>query len=322
MELTHRPGNLSCSEVSELLSDLLDARRGELPHPDGTRLAEAGVRPGMELHLAACETCRRELAMLEEIGDAYSDFAVNEVPAQMFQDYGQKIRNRMKRGAASANVTPLRSNHKRWWAVSLAATAAAAWAIVISTGALQPREKDSRRMAKEIALAGKRVPVKETTHAPHAPDRTPIVYERPTVNGFQPMTISNPMEPATLQEMQQHEGRSGYLVFPEPLLGLRLKTTRDEDRVADEGPGGLMVEKVVPGSPAYNMGLRKNDYIVTCNGEPITDGGAMEAVKFLSKLRELGAGADVDLHIVRPVYGEYLFMKPVSGVLGQYESAP
>src|SRR4051812_23404820 len=100
MELSHRPGNLSCSEVRELLSDLLDARRGELPHPDGTRLAEAGVRPGMELHLAACDGCRREMGDLEDLGMAYAEFAVNEVPAQMFSDYGRKVRDRMNRRAA------------------------------------------------------------------------------------------------------------------------------------------------------------------------------------------------------------------------------
>jgi hypothetical protein len=179
-------------------------------------------------------------------------------------------------------------------------------------------KNDAQRMARNMDT--KRV--RTAPSIARGPDRTPIIYERPTSNGLMRASLENPQEPGTLQELQQHEGRSGYLIFPEPLLGLRLKTTRDEDRVTDEGPGGLMVEKVVVGSPAWNMGIRQNDYIVTCNNEPIVDGGAMEAVKFLSSLKELGAGSDVELHIVRPINGQYLFLKPVSGVLGQYESAP
>src|SRR5438034_1146716 len=72
METTHKPGNLPCSDVRELLSDLIDARRGEIPHPDGTRLTEPGMRAAVELHVAACEACREELYSLQEIGAAFS----------------------------------------------------------------------------------------------------------------------------------------------------------------------------------------------------------------------------------------------------------
>jgi len=143
-----------------------------------------------------------------------------------------------------------------------------------------------------------------------------------TIPGAQTVSLHNPTEPNTLRQLQQHEGRSGYLLFPEPLLGLRLKTTRDVDRVVGEGPIGLMVDQVIPGSPAQMMGLRKNDFIVTLNGMEVKGGGAEEAVKFLSSIKELGAGTEISIDAVRPVQSELLFMKRMHGVLGQYEFAP
>ena len=92
--------------------------------------------------------------------------------------------------------------------------------------------------------------------------------------------------------------------------------------MADEGPGGLMVDRVIQGSPAWQMGLRKNDHIVTINGDAIKDGGAMEAVRFLLAVKELGPGKPIELHIVRPLNSQFLFLKPVNGVLGQYEFTP
>ncbi|HYF49111.1 MAG TPA: PDZ domain-containing protein [Planctomycetota bacterium] len=322
MEISHRPGNLTCSETRELLSDLLDARRGELPHPDGSRLAESGVRPAVELHLAGCASCREELHELEQIGVAFASYSVNEAPAQMFEDYGRRVRERMRNGGKRVDARSrfFTRAQKYWLAGALSTAAAAAWAIVISTGALQvdPRPSESMRGIREELAQNGTAKGNELARLPRLPMR-PLEYIDPSNEGrsFQ-VSAQNP---ADLQQIQQHEGRSGYLLFPEPLLGVRLKTTRDTDRVADEGPGGLMVDRVIPGSPAWQMGVRKNDHIVTVNGDAVKDGGAMEAVRFLLSVRELGAGKPVELHIVRPVNGQYLFLRPVSGVLGQYEFA-
>jgi len=73
MELTHRPGNLMCMEVRELLSDVIDARRGEIPHPEGTVLAQPGMKAAVELHLAGCGPCRDELAAMEAIGAVFAE---------------------------------------------------------------------------------------------------------------------------------------------------------------------------------------------------------------------------------------------------------
>ena len=323
MEISHRPGNLTCEEAREMLSDLIDARRGELPHPEGSKLAESGVRPAMELHLAGCDGCRRELHELEQIGLSYASFSVNEAPAQMFSEYGRKVRERMngKKGGKVVDAQPLFTRIQKYWiAGALSSAAVAAWALVVTSGALKVEPPESS------GVSGIQTALKETKERAVNPyedlPRLPasnIVYEDPSSGGrTYNVSAQNPSE---LRQIQQHEGRSGYLLFPEPLLGVRLKTTRDIDRVADEGPGGLMVDRVIPGSPAWQMGLRKNDHIVTLNGEAIKDGGAMEAVQFLCKVRELGAGRNIELHIVRPVNSEYLFLKPTSGVLGQYEFA-
>src|SRR5471030_3108316 len=96
MEMIHRPGDaLSCTDVRETLSDLIDTRRGEIPYPGGTRLAEPGMRSAVELHLAGCADCREDLHALEEIGLAYSEYSVGEPSAQMFADYPRIIRARL-----------------------------------------------------------------------------------------------------------------------------------------------------------------------------------------------------------------------------------
>ena len=104
-----------CPEVLELLSDTIDARRGEIAHPDGTRLSQPGLRAAVELHLASCQSCKDELVSLETIGFAYADFSVGDVSAQHFQDYGSKIRERIKNEVSlpvleCANVLPCLSD--------------------------------------------------------------------------------------------------------------------------------------------------------------------------------------------------------------------
>src|SRR3954463_9930349 len=141
MESTHKPGNLPCSDVRELLSDLIDARSGEIPHPDGTRLAEPGLRAAVELHVAACISCREELEDLQEVGSAFSEFSVGELPAQHFADYGQRVRERMARtepgvvsGAYALRVagTPAVKPPRKWRAVAFAVSTLAAACVVFA----------------------------------------------------------------------------------------------------------------------------------------------------------------------------------------------
>jgi hypothetical protein len=281
-------------------------------------LSEQGLRSALELHLAVCEMCRWELKEIEQIGHAYSSFSVNEHSPQMFADYGQKVRLKMKEETHRFSGLKFSRNKKFWLAgaVSVCAACAATW-IMIATLSFTPQITATPTMAQALIELEKESPKKEIRRAP-----SQIHYEYPTPTGLQRVSLQAPFDPRSMDQIQQHEGRSGYLVFPEPLLGVRLKTTREVDRVADEGPGGLIVDCVIPGSPAWRMGIRKNDFIVTLNSEGIKDGGALEALKFQSDVRELGAGKTVTLHIVRPVNSQYLYLKPVAGILGEYEYAP
>src|SRR5476649_2620370 len=105
MEMIHRPGDaLSCMDVRETLSDLIDARRGEIPYPGGTRLAEPGMRSAVELHVASCTECREELHTMEEVGAAFAEFSVDEAPVQRFAEYPRIIRERLARENVASPV--------------------------------------------------------------------------------------------------------------------------------------------------------------------------------------------------------------------------
>jgi hypothetical protein len=320
MESNNKSGNLSCDDVREMLSDLIDARRGEIPHPDGTQLSTAGMRPMVELHLAGCAPCRDEMKTLEEVGAAFRDFSVGELPAQMFAEYGQKVRARMA-GDGVENIVrvPQRSWRRRaaWLAMTTSGVAAACLALIFGL-----RNTDNRHLSRNRNLA-----VAESEPKRHIVQATAgIQYHRPTASGFE--TVSLRDEAADLQEVQRDEGRYGSLTFSVPLLGVFMKTTRDADSLYGRQQAGLMVARVVPGGPADMMGLQPNDIIVTLNTVDsagnnhemlaMRDGGAAEAISFLKNLKLMGAGTTANLHIVREVQGQYLFLTPTA-TLGEYQ---
>jgi hypothetical protein len=320
MDLNAKPGNLSCAEVRELLSDLIDVRCGEIPHPDGTRLSEPGLRPAVELHVASCPACREELNALWEVGAAYADFNVGEAPAQHFANYAQQVRARM--GQSRAPVRMVARPGRRIVRLAVATALAASVLVAILLFGFRSRE---------LPAGGTRVAKLVETH-PRAPSRgpvqTPMRVQFPGQNGVSLATLNlthNPALPGpTLDRVRSDEGRYGYLVFSEQpapgadqLLGVSLRTTRDVDRVQDEGPGGLMIYSVEPGSAAQKAGLRPNDFIVAVNDMEIKNGGAEDAVAFLTALNQLGAGARAYIHIVRPEGAHYVYLEPFEAVLGE-----
>lgn len=327
MEATHKPGNLACSDARELLSDLIEVRCGEIPHPDGTRLSEPGMRAAVELHVAACEACRLEFHAFEEIGAAFSEFSVGEPPAQHFANYGQRVRSRMARAEPgvisgayalrSTDAPPAAKPRRALRFAAFAVSTLAAACVVFAISRNVPRQNPGSKLA--VATPAKKVRV----FTPKTPSQMRVFIP----GGAQTVSqefVRNPDEPKFLQTLQDDEKRYGYFVFGEktlgedkPLLGVYLKTTRDEDRVAGEKIG-LMVYYVVPGSPAAAMDLKPNDYIVDINGVPIADGGAKDAVGFLSKIRAEGPGKPLTIHIVRPIGNEHLYMVKQAN-LGEYE---
>jgi hypothetical protein len=331
MELIHRPGDaLTCLEVRETLSDLIDARGGEIPYPGGTRLAEPGMRSAVELHLAGCAGCREDLHAMEEIGLAFSEYAVGEPPAQVFADYGRIVRERIAREKAqNAPVRNVFARKKRnvWLTLSVSGMAAA---IAFAASAKYFRDHRTTSVATN--------PVKH--QAMSFIDSTALSMTSPVhikVNHFKDNTADaqfvtddltyNPQEPSKLKQIQDQVDLYKYVILaerPEPgeqsLFGAYLKTTREVDRADDGlGVGGVVVYDVEKDSPAEQMGLRKNDRIITINGMAIDDGGPQEAIAFLTGIHHLGKGAPVTLHVLRANGSQWFYMKPPTVTLGEYK---
>jgi len=319
-------GSVSCSEIREVLSDLIDARRGEIPHPDGTLLSQPAMRAAVESHLAACPECQSELKQLEEVGNAFADFAVSELPAQHFADYGRKVRDRMEgRKPSATNVVPFpaRQRSRRWLpaVASMAAAACLAFGVVRYVNTDKPATNGPITFVKDAN--NKKLPIFDTLRTP-----TNLTMQRPDPgNTLQPVDfVLNPSDRSSYDKLKADEGQYGYLIFGErtkgdgrPLLGVQLKTTRDVDRIRDEMPVGVMVWNVEPGSPAAIMGLRRGDLIVQADDQALSNGGAEEAAAFLAAIAAAGPGSAVELHIVRPMGSQYLYLKPKIGFLGRYE---
>ncbi|MCY3019900.1 MAG: PDZ domain-containing protein [Planctomycetota bacterium] len=302
--------HMSCAEARELLSDLMDVRRGEVPQPEATRLAQPGMRAAVEQHLAGCDACREELRILGEIGAAFAAFPLDGVPAQHFDNYGKVVRARMARAGGAAQASAWRPRGVRVYGLTFGVSAlAAASLFLVLTRGLLPLQRGAEQTVANTPIA-RAIPL-------------------PTGGGGMVSVLAPGRDlaqmvdlgaPTAIKNLQETEGRCGYLVFGEassrPLLGAYLKTTRDVDRAVDERLG-LMVYDVVPGSPAHMMGLKKNDYIVTVNGTPVENGGAEDAANFLAGIATAGAGTPIKLHIVRNVNSEPLFIVK-EGVLGHY----
>jgi len=325
MELISMSGSVSCSQAREVLSDLIDVRRGEIPHPDGTLLSQPTLRAAVESHLAVCPECQAELKTLEEVGDAFADFAVSELPAQHFADYGRKVRDRMAGKTPSTNVVsfPARRQSRRWISAvaSMAAAACLAFGVVRYVNTTE-KSTGKERLAS-VTIENKKLPIFSTLRTP-----TNLTMQRPDAGSMlQPVDfVLNPSEQSSYDKLKADEGQYGYLIFGErtkgdgrPLLGVQLKTTRDVDRIRDEMPVGVMVWNVEPGSPAATMGLRRGDLIVQADDQPLNNGGAEEAAAFLAAIAAAGPGSAVELHIVRPMGTQYLYLKPKVAFLGRYE---
>lgn len=312
-----------------MLSDLIDVRRGEIPHPDGTALARPGVRAGLELHLVACEPCREELWCMEEAGAAFAEFGVDEPPAQHFADYVKVVRARIARSEqalapASASASGRRKGRAIRGVMFGASALAAASLFLVLTRGLPIFEKTSEVIPSQVTL--NTTNPRPALTAPSFPTVAPnsLAMDVFFPQGPQQLRRLALGDAPSLKALQESEGRLGCLVAGErccgderPLLGVLLKTTRDVDRVADDRLG-LMVFDVIRGSPAQAMGLRRGDHIVTANNEPLDNGGADEIAKFYAGIQQAGEGAKINLQIVRPIGGGHHMFMVKEGVLGEY----
>lgn len=119
---------MKCSEVRELLSDLLDIQRGENPSPDVSPLGRPETRSAVEKHVDDCLDCSEALHELEELGAAFSDFNISEKPTQDFADFGSVVRERM--GQKGPRILPEERRdaspfgRQSWWTMLISSVAA------------------------------------------------------------------------------------------------------------------------------------------------------------------------------------------------------
>ena len=309
---------MTCIEVRDILSDLIDVRNGEIPPVGASRLSMPEVRADAESHLAGCTDCRAELIILEEVGNVFADFNVGEMPAQHFADYGQVVRARMAM-QTERKIIPIRAGRQTgWWKIG--ASAAVAACAVFGFMHFNPKTIKTRQ---NTAIASKSP--KLDTRIPSFTQPTPMNVLNVAVGQPKRDWIYNPEQPKlVMEELNNNETRYGYLILGEkvaptqmPLLGVLLKTTRDEDRdMSRKGQFGLKVFDIVPDSVANEMGLLKDDEIVCINGMNVNSGSVEDAVKFLEVIHNLNKGAVITVDVVRQDKAGVLYTQR-RGVLGE-----
>ncbi len=144
MHAEAQSSGMECPEIQELLSDLLDVRRGESPTPEVSPLGDPAVLAGVEQHVARCEACAARLNSLSELGAVFSEFSVAEKPAQEFADYGMRVRARMSGNDFEAplddSLSPPPSSGHHWWLVALSSAAAMLAVSLLIFPKLTPRK--------------------------------------------------------------------------------------------------------------------------------------------------------------------------------------
>ena len=309
---------MTCIEVRDILSDLIDVRNGEIPPVGASRLSMPEVRADAESHLAGCCDCRAELVILEEVGAVFADFNVGEMPAQHFANYGEVVRARMAT-QAERKIVPIRAGRRTgWWKIG--ASAAVAACAVFGFMHFNPKTIKTR---PTTAIAS-RSP-KLDTRIPLFTQSTPVDVINVAAGLPKRDWVFNPEQPKlVMEELNSNETRYGYLILGEkvaptksPLLGVLLKTTRDEDRdMSKKGQFGLKVFDIVPDSVANEMGLMKDDEIVCINGLNVNSGSVEDAVKFLEVIHNLNKGAVITVDVVRQDKAGVLYLQR-RGVLGE-----
>ena len=317
---------VSCFQARAVLSDLIDIQRGETPHKDGTTLAQPEIHSAVEAHLQECDSCREEMWALEQVGAAFADFSAGEESIQHFESYGYKVRARLAKAARNDPAQIARSRKQmRWMALGVSGLAASL-ALILShsygvhqnTG-VRPGVENTTIAQVNPRASEKRIASVRTI--------APVQMFLPRVTPLGTQLVSQEFDPAQPAMSQlPPEGSVGYYVVAEkpspgerPLLGAYLKTTRGMDKDVSQDPDGLMVYDVVPGSPAYNMGLQKDDYIFRINDKDIHNGGVEQALDLISYIKQQGEGASVTVYVIRANKTLWCFLKPSTAVLGNYD---
>jgi hypothetical protein len=340
---------MTCAAAREHLSDLLDIRRGEEPTP-GTALHDGALRGALEAHVAGCAECRAAMEALAQLGAAYAEFSVGELPEEAFALWGRRAREKAAQAAPQPSARILRPvvrAERTWvsWLATVASSAAAAVLAVmvglpVMTRFMQPsntvRFAENTGNKDEVRSGGPAVaeaPGATATPTPALPLRHVDLQPRPTPfavwtgSGPRSMTFEPGAESAKalLEQLEAELQQRGALMLgesPDPegarkgLIGLALKAHTRES--VPEAPEGLAVVGVLRNSPAQKAGLRPGDYLLKVNDLCFADSTAPEILKFLNAINGLGKGEHVQIDFAR-WNGTHWLVRRGSAVLGEYD---
>lgn len=294
----------TCPQAQELLSDLLDVRRGETPAQGATVLADPATRTRLEAHVDACAECTRALNDLSEVGAAFAEFSVGEKPAQDFADYATLIRERivaeggetrplfpeLKLVAPAPAPSPKRGPGWSAW-LGMAATSAAAAAVMVGVLNWSPSKVEPGPVAERsepVATIGSGY-VPPGDIVPINPGRDSDVM--PVGGGMQ----LNSAEPKATNVQLKAELSNSEL---QRLLGIDLGVLASEPDA--DSPKGLTICRVFDGSPADAAGLRRGDRLTALNGFELGHTSDIEAKALLLGLMKIGKDNIAQLDYARP----------------------
>lgn len=313
---------VGCVEVQEVLSDLRDLRTGTAKlAPGRTPLADPAFATAVEAHLAGCVACRKELEAYEQIGELFAAYAVGELPARHFDDYGRQVRllaEQRHLGGHGAHTTDRRPAFRRGLWLPPVAAAAALLAVLFWPSFFPKSTPTGRRGLPPLAA----VPAAGAGEIPNdlpklsgwlkglprlTPPRRPLPLRvrpadvRPaalTWNDFSHKPDSAENE-QVLRRLDDAARRYGSLEVADEMLGAMLRVVPEGKKMVE----GLPLSRVFRGGAANAAGLLPGDYLVAVNGRRIGVGTLSEAVKFMGALRKGGAGHRVVLTYVRRLSG-------------------
>lgn len=292
----------TCPQAQELLSDLLDVRRGEIPAQGASVLADPAARARLETHVDACAECTRALNDLTEVGAAFAEFSVGEKPAQDFADYATLIRERivaeggetrplfpeLKLVSPAPAPAPKRSPNWSAW-LGMAATSAAAAAVMVGMLNWGPSNVEPSAI----------------DNGPNTPMASNLNVNVPS-DAIVPIQRDNPILKVGAEQLNMAEPKAANISLKaelsnptlQQLLGIDLGLLANEPDA--DSPKGLTICRVYEGSPADAAGLRRGDRLTALNGAELGHTSDVEAKVLLRGLMTIGEGNIAQIDYARP----------------------
>jgi len=317
-----------CQTFREHLSDLLDVRRGELPPPSASPLADAAFRARVEAHVHACAECRAELQNLEELGLAYADFGVGARSAQEFSGFAAAVRKRIA-GQPAAPAWETAPAPRRvvlgwpsWVGLTLSSAAAAMLAVLAAGAFAKPSKRRAPSAENTAAQAPKPAPViaNNNTPMPFYKSLTPSSVDLLPAFSYGDRNGLKPVQPGKLEEIErqlkpvlEREGTGCFLEDPPKgvnrWMGAMLAITRGDQANPAGHPNGLYIHKIEQNSPAHQAGLLPGQYLLRLNGLSFEKSTFSEAMKYLNALNQIEKGEWFQIDYAEPTGNDWVLRR-------------